>query len=1285
MVLKDIKNDPDVSTGLHSSLVLSKRRMSDSACKSPLPHKSKIRKGIDDCFSSSKSEHNIMNTCSDLRNSLAVGSVALQNKEGNKSGYYKAESSKHEELKNSDGMVQPVTAKGSAPPLPRDIGLSAPEHHSASKLLGISTMSLSYFADPTVRNENEEPEFVELTSSNGNKYFSTPMVSKIVKKKLTPVMELDIESCTSEDWRSHDKISSTDIVHKNSYAADVPTHESPTQTPLYRSFFAAECQEIVNQIEGIETVVKSPVKRKADALDVSSIDAEPPPYECTPMKSMLACEVANMMRSLDSSPIGEGVSLFGESLLDLEKVDMQLHDFNLSECSKGQSLSDSANDGILYLSDGLSRGCSKRQKTEQLSTNESKTHSVSRTEMMEPSAKMVDNVTSVILHQFDNKGACDIESKSDCANNISGSINTTQNMKSRSEGIIPLGTTQVMKVEHNHSDNIIEQVVLMQDEAIAMNICQATDPSPKDLVNTTQNIVSVHEMSTASPTWLIETDVHKQCASTTQDILIIHDELHPSNTNQVIPINLTQNTSIHKEVTTVNMTHVIELIPQTPNITRDISFMHEECSIANTTQVIELVPQSSANTTHDISSMHDEVITDTTQEVEVVQNTSVNTKMEFSAVDEVTEATVPQTIDAVPNNNATQDGAPLIDEVIVANAQLFITAPQTSSNTMLDMTGKCDIVIGDLPSIDASEHLSKDMQLLTDVSESSQNLILSPEEVFVPLSMSPSENLVTEKKDASILNDHENVPPHSLFNPQETLFSNNKANLVPVPESVEDQLVVDITCRTTDHGKLVCTLAQSKSDATEGELSKATEEKCNRSSAEKVSLQNEVDTCKESNSPLLSESYSMIQEEECAHDVSVFSAGSLSFVTSTPVPGFNNFQFQKTCYDSVHHEPNVSLGSVLEESTNKVPVEQRITTQPLGMQGLNDNNKVKKISRGSMLPTCTERGIRPPSGLIPRQIAPTSGIPSARRSLALFNNTTGQNPGKEPTLSKMVPRGIPGTGIIRPPLVRQSLPRVGPGILKQSTEETGGSTMANKLKGSRFRIPKAASAKTRSTAAHSQLPNAPSLVKPPSRLCAPNSGRHSVGVQNATNNLQDPQCGAINSVRPLISAEVRTSLPKPGSSSIRPPLQLHPQKVSPKLKSNLTGLLVKKTLPALGPRRDIGSTKGESTSETSSTKQSISSAANFVNEAASFDSLVKSSSSSSHIQHTTAENQEKLHSSISSIEECASLPATTSEQAESEVCLHLETCKCCNTKYRQLLQELEDLKRRLGQSTSCKT
>ncbi|XP_044124706.1 uncharacterized protein LOC122919634 [Bufo gargarizans] len=1031
-----------------------------------------------------------MNIYADITNTP----LALHDKERNES--IRTEISVQSALKNNDGTVSPVIFQENLPPVLHEIQFSSPDCHSESNILGISNMPLSYFTDPIVPNENEqEQESVQIASINCNKYFSTPMPSKErVRKKLTPVMEVEFESNMSEEWDPQDKVPRIDELHK----ADVLSHESPTETLLYRTFFAAECQEIVNQIENIETEVKSPGKRKLEEFE-SIIDSELPPYDCTPMKSMLACEVAKMLCSLESSPLKEGVSLFGESLLDLEKTDMQITDFNLSECgtknNKVHSLSETAE--LSFLSDRLDGICVKRQKIEPFEKTYPGVDPVNHINKMSPLAPEVPTIKPV--HSY---------ATSKCDESVTTAL-----------------PKNLLHMEHALSDDKTEPAVLVEDTAVVQNVSQVIKASLQDLITTTRSPTPVHEITKGCIRQFTDTGEIKLCASTRQPIALTYDDLPSTDIAQETeasksPPNTRQSfISISDEMNIANATREIEILPN--NKTVDIPCSQEEVSIFNTALVSEMVGLPSGCTTQDIDLVSDIISGNT---IHIIDGLSLSA-------------------------NIAQDISPTPEVVTTDNAtQIIETGPQCPVNTTEDLT-------------------------------------------------SMHENKTTN-------NEMEMVAQSCLNATQDMTASD-----------------VDVIANTT--------------------------------------LAAEV-------------------EPQFVHDVSVFTVGSLSFITSTPVPGLNDFEFQKSGKEPVQHDPNMSSGSVFDYSTNKVHRDLRMITQkrPHVAQGLNCNDEGKpETSQGSFFPPSMQIGMVHSSAAMPK---PMSGIPSARRSLALHQNSS-QNPAREQTGSKIAPRGIPGKGMIRPPMARQSLPRPSLGKPKQAMEGAGGGNITNKFTGNRLKTPKAPAVKVKSGTTHSQLPTALS-VKPPTRFgVTGHTGRLSVGSQNAVANLQDTRSGeTVLVVRPPTSTGVRTGLPRPGTSSIRPPL-LQSQKVSPKLK--FQGLPTKKNLgelPTLGLRKEIG-LKAESTSAVRSTAKQTTPSLGVPKEAASFEASFQANASSNHAVQTKAENH-KVYSSLTAKEEIERSPTNSTEFAESihDGCKHLEICKCCHLRYHKLLQENEDLKRRLG-------
>eukprot|EP00079_Xenopus_tropicalis_P038093 XP_017951864.1 PREDICTED: uncharacterized protein LOC100495263 [Xenopus tropicalis] len=149
--------------------------------------------------------------------------------------------------------------------------------------------------------------------------------------ELTPINKIKSKCNIFEAWRSQDLIQ----------RADSQYLESPMQ---YRSFFLAECEDIARQLQSKEPEESNTSKRKIEELDISTIEAEPPPFYCTPKSTLDDAEYSAKRRRLDLSDkrnIKEGPSILGVTLLDLDKMTMEEHG---GTCHKDKSVS---NDGVL--------------------------------------------------------------------------------------------------------------------------------------------------------------------------------------------------------------------------------------------------------------------------------------------------------------------------------------------------------------------------------------------------------------------------------------------------------------------------------------------------------------------------------------------------------------------------------------------------------------------------------------------------------------------------------------------------------------------------------------------------------------------------------------------------------------------------------------------------------------------------------------------------------------------------------------------------------------------------
>ncbi|XP_069825590.1 serine-rich adhesin for platelets-like isoform X2 [Dendropsophus ebraccatus] len=1300
--------------------------------------------------------------------------------------------------KNPDSTASPGLIDEKLPSMLHEGHLSSSDSYTASGHLSIS--DTSFFADPTVRRKSSELNSVEISLNSSDKYFSTPMPSRErVRKKLTPVMEVDFESNMSEESKNLEKVSTTDMLDGDSYCADVLPHESPTQTPLYRSFFAAECQEIAKQIEGKKTDARqSPGKRKSEELDVSTIDAEPPPYDCTPMKSMLASEVAKMFCSMESSPDKEGLSQFGESLLDLEKTDMQIPEFNLPEFGIDNTRRYSACSPLQrsLISGNLYSIQAKRQKTEPLekidwgvsvnqgnkmsplphvgcltpetpiekslyvcTTGKAITASLTNNDVHTELSNVIVGLTSLIQDTAEAPLA-PVSTATSVRPVLEGTpvtrlknlfqaaeqklcTNTTQDIVLNYEELPPADTTHEIELSHTrrnstsihevpHAFNTTQDVPVGQEKVNVVNTKRLTEIVGMGSGGTRQDIAPVHADSVFGNTTRDIAQVHDDAVSsnTTQDIALLS-----SNNTQVIDVApLSGNTTQDIAPLSSNNTQVIDvatqsgnttqdIAPQSGNTTQDIAPVHGNAISGNTTQDIappsgnttqdiappsgnttqDIAPQS-GNTTHDITPLHEVgVAANTTQMIEVDLQIPVNTTQNVLSMHESKAANTPCKLDA-ELHNAMQNIASIPGTPLTVGTPINESVPQASTDsapgtmaTPDGITTSCsqDISVKQKSSMDvrpedeATHTLHTDAvpgpvcnadpshdeimpaihnHLLKDVTQTSLNVsaphsmnlaAATTTEPNAEISVSNSGSAINAENKENLMFD--NQKSVSKLDPeQETLVVNDLKDSPPVEPKAQTSHP-DLSCITPDSSTLVSLPAQAQCNVTEGH-EKSSDCRTGVGSSQKI-----VDTCKESRDrPLLSESCSLIQEEESAHDVSVFSVGSLSFITSTPVPGLNNFQFQNNCRESVQQDPNVSL--ILDDSSTKVLGDQRMIPQ----QKAHDAHRVdykdqgkQETSCGSFLPPSMQRSMAPPSEAATKQMPSTSGIPSARRSLALYQHKS-QNPARGLAFSKIAPRsGIPGRGMIHPPLARQSLPRATLGNPKQAMEGTGGSGITNKLSQSRLITPKAGAVAVKAkSVTHSQLPAAPS-IKPPSRMAPPTTGRLSIGVHNAAANLHEaPRADTVSAVRPPISG-LRAGPPRPGASSGRPPLQ-QLQKASLKLKSQVQGPVTKKTqreLPTLRSQKE-SSQRAESRSSTKQATFPLDS----TEQAAAFQEVM-----------TESNHEKSRHPEMSS---CCQLGKAYEDfkrhyelaKSENETCRDVEICNCA-----QLLKMYEDFRRLFGQ------
>ncbi|CAH2315733.1 Hypothetical predicted protein [Pelobates cultripes] len=585
------------------------------------------------------------------------------------------------------------------------------EGNTLSKLREISKSAQAYFTDNAT--SSSVLEFSEGMSSNNMKYFSTPMASKAQrKKKLTPVMEVELES---SEHLSPERTSRMDKL-QNNIKFDTVISDSPVQPPLYRSFFATECQEIVSQLEGTETERKSPGKRKLDELDVSTIDAEPPPYDCTPMKSMLACEVANMISSLESSPNRGGESMFGESLLDLEKVDMQLHHFTLKEDLKyghsGNIWEDCTADGMFYLGyDADVEVCNKkRQKLEHVCEDNHQTlHSPSpkinpvefnricespvykKGKESEENIKMVTFPSNFLADkvQFETMSmTLTLESpqkifpeKNTCTSSKAVMfLQSSCETKLMCGGPAAANTTQVMESPKSTIDTT-KDLTSMQEEVTAAFSTIDADPKPSDLFHNTTDITE--QTGATNLTHIIEC-VPSPSAGPMKDNVLQH--VDSAIYTQLKSANFTHDMAeMHCVITAAKPTLMVGCVTNTSAIvTQDIASVHNEVTAEDRCQTVKSALRVSPNVTQEIETLSCETAAATsTHVIESMLGDPINTTHEIIPVHSAFAANTTQLNEEVPKSycNSTQDIVLSPAEQSIANATLDILLMQNEVTT----------------------------------------------------------------------------------------------------------------------------------------------------------------------------------------------------------------------------------------------------------------------------------------------------------------------------------------------------------------------------------------------------------------------------------------------------------------------------------------------------------------------------------------------------------------------------------------------------------------------------
>ncbi|XP_068116137.1 serine-rich adhesin for platelets-like [Hyperolius riggenbachi] len=904
-----------------------------------------------------------------------------------------------------------------------------------------------------------------------------------------------------------------------------------------------------------------------------------------------------------------------------------------------------------------------------------------------------------------------------CTSNINqvlgestSSSNTTQDIAVMNNGAS--NTIQALEAPTSASANTTQDTAVVHESCTA-NTTQFLGPSTS-FSNTTQDIAVEHVSTTNTPQTL--KTLPSRSGNATQDIDAVYNEVFTTNTIQVlgIPTLTSADTpqdimSVHDEVYTINIAQVMG-VPFSTNAdtSQDIAVDHHGISTVNTTQDMG-VASASANTTHDMSTVHHVTVPsiplvsmaspmpNSIQDIKLTHKADYNsqvivtipqstgsTNLQMASSREVkppeTEViqalpkdseSVPQGILTVHHVRIEEEAAEKTDNIASASGEKLKLHTSLSSDvsSMHDgNTGGTLVTILEIQSCTLPHTISKDYSAIDRAPSSSadgvgistqlpdkprevQDQVRSSKEVFSFKAEVVASASAADKTLSASVKDSQNNSVSHLVSTKEAMLLDG-ANVMQV-DAPEDQMpAADVSPEFVGLRTLGCSSMQCKPDLDQEDKMATNEGNCITGGTVIGSAQIKSSGPQESNGHfLMSESFSMIQAEDNLHDVSVFSASSLSFITSTPVTGLANFQFQKSHADCPLPESNI--GCAVEEQGKVASAEPCAITKPMlaGLTGGTGSQKL--IVELSVLPPDGQRNMLPPQG---------SGIPSVRRALVLPSSSTALSQAKDSKLPKTT-TGIPLKGVLN------NLPRPSLGNPKQNLP---GSMASVKLVGSRLKTPRGATAKETPTATPSQLPALSSVGKQPSQLRAPIPRRLSVGVHGAVTKLRDPASEGGAGMRPPPPSGVRSGLPKPRSSTLRPPL---PLKQSPKLKSIITGLTVKvqKETSALGLHKDQVSVKGDGISGRRQIKQASSGGPVTVEKS------VASRAGGKPTAQTVQETAE-LSERIQVVEENLDPPVTPHESAKPEICQ--KSCKFCCAKIEELLRENEDLKKRLGLKTN---
>ncbi|KAG8448181.1 hypothetical protein GDO86_015319 [Hymenochirus boettgeri] len=948
---------------------------------------------------------------------------------------------------------------------------------SMSKLMGSSPQALTtYFVDP----KNVQGDASKMVCAIQHVCSSPFTFSTKINKDLTPISKTVNGSSILQQWN-----------------ANTRHQESPMQ---YRSFFMAECEDIARQIQNIEEGNTS--KRKAEQLDISTIEAEPPPFYCTPKSVLRDSESSAKRRRLDFLDYsGKEKSKYHEHYFDspltslcsnwkdtipIPCIGIEETNPNGKNVSKLRPFSKlevdltCANFSVFRGKDSLTK---ITPSTQRYSTP------------MKPTVKPIKNLSVIQELEYEpniseewtiTDGACGTDMQ--CKNALyltyrcQESLLQTPQLKSiceidnkemsycitrdgeKKHQSVCLDFEKMLMADHvNNSKNGMPETVFLENNEINLH------PQPLERIvahysNIIKNITPLDNAlkpkqkisEVLNKTVTLTEELKKDCIRE-QDLIALPKTQHAS---QIIPpVNF--NGALDISVANRATPGFLEINEGAANITHDLISINCELALNNATQVMGFIEcgldaakatyedaMTPMNDTQDTMSMSSKMcgINVTQDLVPVLPKVTANITHTIQRMDtSICEATINVTQEMMPmqGNAVTSNG---LQKIVFDNGGL-----QGGWNRQCEINEAISshVIIPKL----SIGYKANAMELTHTVLDRLNSANITKDIVVV-------DNMVTT------VNKHSEVCDGRIPN-----------KMSRPPEESNKKLILN-------KGSLLSKRRK--------EMEKNRSKKCIVPDSS-VLVNNEVYTSNFNrfmSDTVIVGHRGLDQDTETIQDSSIFTGGSHSFVTSTPVPGFNNCQFiRKSSGNASQGDFKLPL-SVVAHPKTKVTIEKQVNKQVLLNKGFQET-----ASHGCLIPRFTRKGM-PPSVLETTRLLQTSAgnstqsKPETAKDLKLKISAEVQQNSQTPQKIKTVSHiSKPSAQVIRPI-----------NHLKTSSKTPMVVT---------YDVPQPKSILSIKTSAISvpKFPVGSSLVRPPSHLRVPSSGKFCFGPSSTSSILQKAACG----------------------------------------------------------------------------------------------------------------------------------------------------------------------------------